>query len=318
MGRRMRIVAAAAIGLSGCRSAAPSSFTSSVLLAPSSDADAAHDELLQADLSRSDTVGRLGIVPGLSGTFTDDAIYLRGGLPLLRGRDAVRAVLQAEKSIAGAAARWQPVRAEVSRDRKSGYTYGFAVIAGPQAGPPVIRVDRYIAFWRRVGTQWKISAYAETYGSPPESIALPEEAAKGVLADVEMSPRGGVLDAIRLADAEFSRDATRSGTGAAFGRYAAADAQVFSAAGEFITGPDAIRDSFGPATSRSSLVWHPVEGEMALSGDIGFTVGNAVFTDERDGAPPLVRYSKYLTVWKKQRDGSWRYVVDGGSARPKS
>jgi ketosteroid isomerase-like protein len=29
-----------------------------------------------------------------------------------------------------------------------------------------------------------------------------------------------------------------------------------------------------------------------------------------------VGYSKYLTVWKKQRDGSWRFVADGGSARP--
>jgi ketosteroid isomerase-like protein len=30
----------------------------------------------------------------------------------------------------------------------------------------------------------------------------------------------------------------------------------------------------------------------------------------------MQRFSKYLTIWKKQRDGTWRYVVDGGSARP--
>jgi ketosteroid isomerase-like protein len=42
-----------------------------------------------------------------------------------------------------------------------------------------------------------------------------------------------------------------------------------------------------------------------------------VYTGKRADGAPEVRYSKYLTVWKKQRDGRWRYVVDGGSARPK-
>jgi ketosteroid isomerase-like protein len=63
-------------------------------------------------------------------------------------------------------------------------------------------------------------------------------------------------------------------------------------------------------------VWHPVAGEVARSGDLGFTVGNAVFTGRSLDGSPQVRYSKYLTVWKRQRDGSWRYVVDGGNARP--
>jgi ketosteroid isomerase-like protein len=133
-----------------------------------------------------------------------------------------------------------------------------------------------------------------------------------------MSPRGGALDAIRNADTRFSAEATRAGTGEAFGRFAAPDAQVFSGPGEFVTGPQAITESFGPPSSGATLVWHPVEGEMSGSGDLGFTVGNAVFTERRDGAQPVFRYSKYITVWKKQRDGSWKYVVDGGSQRPKT
>jgi ketosteroid isomerase-like protein len=63
-------------------------------------------------------------------------------------------------------------------------------------------------------------------------------------------------------------------------------------------------------------VWRPVAGGVAKSGDLGFTVGNAVFTGRREDGGQVVRYSKYLTVWKKQHDGDWRYVVDGGSARP--
>ncbi len=131
-----------------------------------------------------------------------------------------------------------------------------------------------------------------------------------------MPSSSGPLDAIRSADAEFSNEATKSGTGVAFGRYAAPDAQMFSGPGEFITGPHAITESFGPPTEKNTLVWHPVHGEIAASGDLGFTVGNAVFTGYREDGAKIERFSKYLTVWKKQRDGSWRFVVDGGSSRP--
>jgi ketosteroid isomerase-like protein len=137
------------------------------------------------------------------------------------------------------------------------------------------------------------------------------------LADVPMTRRSGPLEGIRSADNDFSRDAGKFGTGEAFGRYAAADAQMFSGPGEFISGPGAISQSFGARTAKSALVWHPVHGEVSDAGDLGFTVGNAIFTGEREDGAKIVQYSKYLTVWKKQRDGSWRFVVDGGSERPK-
>jgi ketosteroid isomerase-like protein len=126
----------------------------------------------------------------------------------------------------------------------------------------------------------------------------------------------GALEGVRSADAAFSRAAVERGTGVAFGEFAAENAQIFSTPGEFITGPAAISEAFGPPAEGSSLVWHAVAGEAAGSGDLGFTVGNAVFTGRRADGAPAIRYSKYLTVWKRQRDGSWRYVVDGGSARP--
>jgi ketosteroid isomerase-like protein len=315
----MRFSLAALGAAAGCRSTTRSAFTSTTVLAPSTDAEEAHDGLLRSDLSRTDTVARRGLVAGLGALFTDDVIYLRGGLPLLKGRESASAVIGADTAAAAASVRWQPVRAEVSSDRRSGYSYGYSVYALRARAENTIRIDRYIAFWRKERGAWRISAYAETYSAAPANIPLPDVAGRGVLADVVMSPRGGALDAIRLADAAFSSAASTSGTGEAFGRYAARDAQVFSAPGEFITGPEAIRDSFGPPSGKNSLVWHPVEGEMAGSGDLGFTVGNAVFTDSTAGsAQPLVQHSKYLTVWKRQRDGTWKYVVDGGSSRPRN
>jgi ketosteroid isomerase-like protein len=291
-------------------------FAGSSLLAPLSDEEEAHDALLRSDLSRADSVAHLGYAAGLAAVLANDVVYLRGGLPLVRGREAAVAIAVAESIGSATTVRWQPVRAEASGDGRSGYTYGYTIYSTAQPGSPAVKIDRYIAFWRREEAGWRITAYAETYGAPPAAMTLPPAARRAVLPDLPMPPARGALEAVRSADVEFSKQATVLGTGEAFRRFAAEDAQVFSAPGEFISGPDAIMRSFAPAASGNSLVWHPVAGEVSRAGDLGFTVGNAVFTGHREDGGAQVGYSKYLTVWRKQHDGSWRYVVDGGSARP--
>jgi ketosteroid isomerase-like protein len=317
--RRLGVLLLTVVSAGACHRGAGTpgaSFVGASLLEPLSEAEAAHDELLRADIARADSVMQRGMPDGLAANLTDDVVYLRGGLPIVRGRDAARAIVAAESLAAPFAVRWQPVRAEASRDGLSGYSYGYTIVSTAGSGAPAIRVDRYIAYWRHLPMGWRIAAYAETYGAPPANLSLPAEANSAAMPDVGMPSNTGALESMRAADVQFSADAMKLGTGVAFGRYAAADAQIFSGPGEFISGPHAIAESFGPPTEKNTLVWHPVHGEIAASGDLGFTVGNAVFTGVREDGAKLERFSKYLTVWKKQRDGSWRYVVDGGSARP--
>jgi ketosteroid isomerase-like protein len=59
------------------------------------------------------------------------------------------------------------------------------------------------------------------------------------------------------------------------------------------------------------MTWEARIADVAASGDLGFTVGVATI---HGGAQ--TRWSKYLTVWKRQRDGSWRFVSDGGNPAP--
>ena len=318
--RTLAVVVLAAMAGVSCRSGphlpgAP--FAGASLLLPLSDAEEWHDALLRADLARADSVARLGYADGLAGSFDQDVVFLRGGLPIIRGKAAAHAIVATEEVGRGATVRWQPVRAETSRDGRSGFSYGFTIFGVSQGtSAPAVRVDRYIAFWKRGPSGWRIAAYAETYGAPPAPLALPPAAEGAQVRDTPMVGVRGALQGMHDADAAFSQFAARYGTGEAFGHFAAADAQIFSAPGEFISGPAAITASFGSSSGRSSLVWHPVLGDISAAGDLGFTVGNAVFTGERADGERLVNYSKYLTVWRKQGDGTWRYVVDGGSARP--
>ena len=72
-----------------------------------------------------------------------------------------------------------------------------------------------------------------------------------------------------------------------------------------------------PSDKRPVLVWQPAFAGMAASGDMGFTTGpweaKADINDEKPAG-----FGHFMTVWKKQSDGSWKFVVDLGIAHPQS
>jgi ketosteroid isomerase-like protein len=57
------------------------------------------------------------------------------------------------------------------------------------------------------------------------------------------------------------------------------------------------------------LEWRATSAQVAEAGDFGYTIGTYELTVEQDGAP-MVTVGKYVTLWKKQADGSWKVVVD--------
>jgi ketosteroid isomerase-like protein len=74
-------------------------------------------------------------------------------------------------------------------------------------------------------------------------------------------------------------------------------------------GRDAIGAAFADFPTDAILEWVPVAANIAASGDLGCTVGEALVRARGS-------YSKYLTIWKRQPDGAWKFVADGGNARP--
>ena len=57
------------------------------------------------------------------------------------------------------------------------------------------------------------------------------------------------------------------------------------------------------------LEWQATGAEVAASGDIGYTIGTFELTTEQDGTAMLTE-GKYVVVWHKQADGSWKVQVD--------
>ncbi len=60
--------------------------------------------------------------------------------------------------------------------------------------------------------------------------------------------------------------------------------------------------------SSFSLTWRPESAELAASGDLGYTYGIYTYQD-RDTSYE----GTYVTVWRKQADGSWKFVLDTGN-----
>jgi len=102
--------------------------------------------------------------------------------------------------------------------------------------------------------------------------------------------------------------------------YYAEDAVELPNGADAIMGKGNIAPTMGFLDQGNKLTWKPDFSDIAASGDLGYTYGTYVFTSkdkDKDGRP-IVEYGKYVTIWKKQSDGSWKVALDMGNASPKS
>jgi ketosteroid isomerase-like protein len=101
------------------------------------------------------------------------------------------------------------------------------------------------------------------------------------------------------AERAFARLGAAKGIGPAFRRYAAADALLFT------PGPTPAAARLG-GNPPGVLRWWPTYAGIAASGELGFTTGPYVF----EGAKP--NHGHFFTIWRRQPDGSWRWILDQG------
>jgi ketosteroid isomerase-like protein len=273
----------------------------------------ARDSLFAVDQSRRDSAAALGAQTGLLSLFAANVAYLRAGAPTVYGRDAARIVLNAGPTAQNAAVSWEPLGGGISDDLNSGYTFGLTARAS--GVPATIRTERYIAYWQRArGTPWRIVAYAEVGGPPIEVAAL---TSAQTTPPVVSLPRelAQARAAVWAADSMFSDLSYRMGTAYAFSNTVAERGVLFGTP-ELVIGPDAVREEYAARPATSSMTWKPVHAGISGSRDLGYTIGESVSTGVGPSGAAVQHFGKYLTVWKRQKDARWRWVVDGGSVSP--
>ena len=274
--------------------------------------------LLAADRAHA-AASASSLVAGFPASLADDAVFLYPGRPIAQGRDAADALLRSLPNAAGRTMTWRPVLGGVSADGTRGYTVGYGERQGmtESSASPWIK---YIAFWRRDDAgHWRVAAWALSGGAPGAPDTAPAAcSSSGVGVASAASASGGeaaaatasTRDAVRRADSSFAALAARAGAAEAFGTYVADGGASLGGGAELTCGRDAVRRSFA-SVAPGALVWEPRLADGAASGDLGFTVGVATIRGELTS-----HYSKYLTVWRKQPGGEWRFVADGGNPMP--
>jgi ketosteroid isomerase-like protein len=88
-----------------------------------------------------------------------------------------------------------------------------------------------------------------------------------------------------------------------------------------VRGSDALRQFYTHLFSNKDLnfQWSPSHSELFPSGNMGYTTGRYTMTFTDAKGNKVSRTGNYLTVWQKQKDGSWKVLSDFGSvdATPK-
>jgi ketosteroid isomerase-like protein len=116
-------------------------------------------------------------------------------------------------------------------------------------------------------------------------------------------------------DKAFSQMSVEKGLNAAF-IYYADDSVVKVRDGNFpLIGKDTMAKIYlCRPDSGMILKWKPVKAEISQSDDLGYTFGDwELYLKAKD----TTMYGNYISIWKKQPDGTWKYVLDAGSNTPR-
>lgn len=119
------------------------------------------------------------------------------------------------------------------------------------------------------------------------------------------------LFSLREAERNFARESVMIGRNAAFVKNFAEESVLFT--DKWITnGKQFSKDR---KASPFVLKWEPEFMDISGSRDFGISTGPWEVQEYRPNTPALAT-GYFLTVWKKQANGEWKVILDGGSETP--
>jgi len=132
---------------------------------------------------------------------------------------------------------------------------------------------------------------------------------------VSASPKA-TAEILKRLEGEFMKAAAEKGSQGYMSYYADDSVEVPNGA-PLIQGKAEIAKGMGFLDDKNNqLIWTPVGADISSSGDLGYTYGNYEFHAKDKEGKPVVQYGKYTSIWKLQKDGSWKVVLDMGNASP--
>ena len=112
------------------------------------------------------------------------------------------------------------------------------------------------------------------------------------------------------AEKKFYETGQEKGTRAAFLEFLAEDGIVFR------PGPLNGKEAWGKREETGlDLVWEPTLAVIARSADFGYNTGPAKWRANKK-EEKFSSHGQFISIWKKQKDGSWKVALDCGIENP--
>jgi ketosteroid isomerase-like protein len=129
-------------------------------------------------------------------------------------------------------------------------------------------------------------------------------------------------DDLLAADRAFSAMSVANGAHAAFLATMTDDVRLYTGAHPPLIGRAAVAEYYAaeersdPSYRGQRLEWTPLEAEASPDGLMGWTRGDWIFTATKPDGTQIRVNGYYVTVWRRQSDGSYKFCVDiGGTDR---
>lgn len=284
------------------------------------------DKLLAVDVRLSQASLKKGILNAVYPLMTDFSIILpQEGHPI-QGPAACDRV---RKTIAqdgwDGLLEWEPVMAQVSRAGDLGYTHGFFKRPAKDDKGETITVEGfYLTVWRKdAGGRWKI---AVSQGLLLKKI--PEQ--KPITIHPAVTKPDAVTKEIIDIENAFSTYSVKHGISRAFHRYIADNGIAIAG-----NGPPRLKGNYADdiaaqkenrkkmtlrqrSRPQPKLQWQPFYSFVSASGDMAYNYGPFTYTVVDADENVRRSYGHFVTVWKKQLDKTWKFMIDGGNSYRKS
>lgn len=132
------------------------------------------------------------------------------------------------------------------------------------------------------------------------------------IAATAQTPRQSAITAINAAEKAFKEMAAAKGIQEAFVYFAADSAIIKRGNDSLVYGRAGISHFYsGDFFKQATVTWAPDFTDASASGDMGYTIGKYEWI-VKDSSGHIKNRSTgiFHTVWRKQADGSWKYVWD--------
>ena len=281
---------------------------------PTVDVEKEKQKLLKVDQNFSNLSVRIGLKAAILHFLSPLVIIVpQKSYPVFGEESMQRLLSQSQLGPERAYLRWESILADVSSSGDYGYTLGRYDDPLELSAAKRSRKSCYLAtVWRKdVSGSWKIICNLGLF-------------------DLESSLRNFIdspfkihdeAESLYAADRAFSSLSLEKGLMEAFSTYIADNGLTVSNDGR----PPATKDSYleqlkkmraQNEKSETRLIWQPLYASISNGKDLGFSVGRYHATSFGPTGQEFTATGFYLTIWKKQQDGQWRFIFDGGNKLP--